>query len=71
MPVTSGQLEAIRDQALAQMQSLLASEEPTITVNDEEVPWAPLLASLERTVDWCDRKLGEYQPYEVSTRAGT
>jgi hypothetical protein len=71
MPVTAEQLEAIRDQALVQMHTLLASEEPTITVNDEEIPWAPLLASLERTVDWCDRKLGEYQPYEVRTRAGT
>lgn len=68
MPVQPQQLETIRDQALAQMQSLLASEAPTITVNDEEVPWAPLLASLERTVDWCDRKLGEYAPYEVHSQ---
>jgi hypothetical protein len=71
MPVDIQQLEAIRDQALVQMQTLLAAAAPTITVNGEEVPWAPLLASLERTVDWCDRKLGEYQPYEVGTRAVT
>jgi hypothetical protein len=71
MPVTAETLEALRDQALAQMQTLLASEEPTITVNDEEVPWAPLLASLERTVDWCDRKLSEYVPYEVHSRGAT
>ncbi len=71
MSVDPSQIEAIRGQALQQMQDLLASEAPTITVNDEEVPWAPLLASLERTVDWCDRKLGEYDPYEVRSRATT
>jgi hypothetical protein len=71
MSVELSQIEAIRDSALAQMQTLLASEAPTITVNDEEVPWAPLLASLERTVDWCDRKLGEYDPYEVRTQSTT
>jgi hypothetical protein len=71
MPVTTETFEAIRDQALAQMQTLLASEEPTITVNDEEVAWPPLLASLERTVDWCDRKLSEYAPYEVHSQGRT
>lgn len=65
------QIEAIRDQALVQIQTLLASETPTITVNDEEVAWAPLLASLEGTVDWCDRKLGDYDPYEVRSQAET
>jgi hypothetical protein len=71
MSVDLEQIEAIRNQALDQMQDLLASTEPTITVNDEEIPWAPLLASLERTVDWCDRKLGEYDPYEVRSRGKT
>ena len=59
------QITAMREQAIAQMESLLATSGPTITVNDEEIPWAPLLAALERTVDWCDRKLAEYMPYEV------
>jgi hypothetical protein len=71
MSVTPEQIESIRDAALAQIESLLASEAPTITVNDEEVPWQPFLAHLERTVDWCDRKLGEYAPYEVRTQART
>jgi hypothetical protein len=71
MSVDLQQIEAIRSRALSQIQDLLASAEPTITVNDEEIPWAPLLASLERTVDWCDRKLGEYDPYEVRSRGET
>jgi hypothetical protein len=64
-------IKAIRDQALAQMQTLLASPEPTITVGDQQVPWAPLLTSLAGTVDWCDRKLGEYEPCEVRSRGTT
>ena len=71
MSVDLSQIEAIRSQALAQIQALLATEGPTITVSGEQVAWAPLLASLERNVDWCDRKLGEYDPYEVRTQATT
>jgi hypothetical protein len=65
------QIESIRSAALTQMAELLANEEPTITVGDEELPWAPWLAALERTVDWCDRKLAEYAPYEVASRGVT
>ena len=65
------QIEAMRAQTIVQMEALLATSGPTITVGDEEIPWAPLLAALERTVDWCDRKLSEYQPYEVRSQAET
>jgi hypothetical protein len=68
MTIDLTQIETIRGQALAQMQALLGSEAPTVTVGDEEVAWAPWLAALERTVDWCDRKLAEYEPYEVRSR---
>ena len=62
---------AMRAQAVAQMESLLATSGPTITVGGEEMAWAPLLAALERTVDWCDRKLGEYEPFEVRSQGTT
>jgi hypothetical protein len=71
MAIDLEQIETIRGLALDQMQVLLGNEQPTVTVNDEEVAWAPWLAALERTVDWCDRKLGEYDPYEVRTRGET
>jgi hypothetical protein len=71
MSVDLQQIEAIRNQALSQIQDLLASTGPTITVNDEEIAWAPLLEHLADTVDWCDRKLGEYDPYEVRSRGET
>ena len=71
MSVNVQQIEAIRNQALAQIEDLLANEEPTITVGGEQVPWASFLAVLQGAVDWCDRKLAEYDPYEVRSRATT
>jgi hypothetical protein len=68
MSVDIQQIEAIRGQALGHIEDLLGNSGPTITVNGEEMPWAPLLAALEQTVEWCDRKLAEYQPYEVRSR---
>jgi hypothetical protein len=65
------QIEAIRDQTIVQIMDLLATSGPTITVNGAEVVWAPLLAALQRTIDWCDGKLAEYQPYEVRSRGET
>ncbi len=71
MSVGIEEIEAIRDQAAAQIQSLLATSGPTITVNGTEVAWAPLLAPLQRTLDWCDQKLADYQPFEVRSQAET
>jgi hypothetical protein len=71
MSVDLQQIEAIRADTLDHMQALLANAGPTITVNGEEVAWAPLLAALESTVEWCDRKLADYDPYEVRSRGNT
>jgi hypothetical protein len=71
MSVGVAEIEAIRDQAAAQLQSLLATSGPTITVNGVEVPWAPFLSALRSTLDWCDGKLQEYQPFEVRSRGKT
>jgi len=71
MSVDIQQIEAIRSQTIVQIQSLLATVGPTILVNGVDVVWAPLLASLQRTLDWCDGKLAEYQPYEVRSCGGT
>ncbi len=71
MSVDIQEVEAIRDQTIVQMQALLATSGPTITVGTEQIAWAPLLESLGRTLDWCDRKLAEYQPFEVRSQAET
>jgi hypothetical protein len=71
MSVDVTQIEAIRDAAATQIENLLATSGPTITVNGAEVVWAPLLSPLRSTLDWCDQKLAEYQPYEVRSRGKT
>jgi hypothetical protein len=68
MSIDISQVEAIRNQALLQMQDLLATAGPTVTVNGVETLWAPLLTPLQRTIDWCDGKLSDSQPYEVRSR---
>ena len=65
MSVDIEQIEAMRTQTAAQIESLLATSGPTITIAGVETAWAPLVGSLRDTLDWCDRKLAEYQPYEV------
>ena len=71
MSVDIQQIEAIRDQTIVQIQNLLATAGPILLVNGMDVVWAPLLSPLERTVDWCDGKLAEYQPYEVRSLGET
>jgi len=61
----------MRATTAAQIESLLATVGPTITVNGTQVAWAPLLRDLRGTLDWCDRKLAEYQPFEVRSQAET
>lgn len=71
MSVNVQQIEAMYGLTLGQMMDLLSTAGPTIPVGGTEVAWAPLLAPLQRTLDWCDAKLAEYQPYEVRSRGGT
>lgn len=62
------QIEAIYHQTLVQITDLLSTSGPTIPVNGTDVVWAPLLGPLQRTLDWCEAKLAEYQPYEVRSQ---
>lgn len=71
MSVDIEQLEAIRLQVLVRIDELVSTSGPTITVNGEELPWAPLVESLQRTLDWCDRKLHEATPFEVRSQGTT
>lgn len=65
------QLNTIRSQALAQLIELRADPKPTYWLDGQRVLWSEYIETLERTVDWCDRKLAEHQPYEVRTEATT
>lgn len=64
------QLLAIRAQTLNQIQEVRGSLKPTYWIDGQRVHWEQYVESLQRTVDWCDRKLSEYEPFEVQSQGG-
>ena len=68
MSSEASQIAAIRAQSLAQLELIRAEPKPTYWIDGQRVHWQQYVESLQQTVDWCDRKLGEYQPFEVRSR---
>lgn len=64
-------LLAIRSQTLTQIQEVRSSKKPTYWIDGQRVHWEQYVESLQRTVDWCDRKLAEYEPFEVQSQGGS
>jgi hypothetical protein len=65
------QIQAIRSQSLAQLDDLRANPKPTYWLDGQRVHWQQYAESLQTTVDWCDQKLIDYQPFEVRSRGVT
>ncbi len=65
------QIQSIRSQTLAQLIELRASPKPSYWIDGQRVHWQEYADSLQRTVDWCDQKLVDYQPFEVRSQAFT
>lgn len=61
------QIEAIRSQALNQLQEVRSGPKPTYWIDGQRVHWEQYAESLQRTVDWCDRKIVDLQPFEVTS----
>jgi hypothetical protein len=62
------QIQSIRTQTLAQLDLLRAEPKPTYWLDGQRVHWQQYAESLQKTVDWCDRKLAECEPFEVRSR---
>jgi hypothetical protein len=65
------QIQSIRSQTLTQLEALRADPKPTYWLDGQRVHWQEYTESLERTIDWCDRKLAEYEPFEVRSQGVT
>jgi hypothetical protein len=65
------QIQAIRNQTLAQIQEVRGSLKPTYWIDGQRVHWEQYVDALQRTVDWCDRKLNEMEPFEVVSEGAT
>ncbi len=65
------QIQSIRSQTLAQLDSIRANPKPTYWIDGQRVHWQEYADALQRTVDWCDQKLIEYEPFEVRSQGIT
>jgi hypothetical protein len=65
------QIQSIRNQTLAQLDALRADPKPTYWIDGQRVQWQEYADSLQRTVDWCDQKLVDYEPFEVRSQGLT
>ncbi len=64
-------LETIRSRTLGQLVDLRANPKPTYSVDGQQVKWETYAQSLQDTVDWCDRKLAELDPFEIESQGTT
>jgi hypothetical protein len=65
------QIQSIRSQTLAQLDELRADPKPSYWLDGQRVYWQEYAESLQRTIDWCDRKLAEWEPFEVRSQGVT
>ncbi len=65
------QITAIRTQTLARIAEIRAEPKPTYWIDGQRVHWQEYVESLEASLDWCDQKLCEYQPFEIRSRGTT
>ncbi|TWT90995.1 hypothetical protein Mal64_13940 [Pseudobythopirellula maris] len=62
------QIHSVRAQTLSQLVAIRAEQKPTYWVDGQRVHWEQYADALQRTVDWCDRKLSEYEPFEIKSQ---
>ena len=65
------QIQSIRSQTLAQLDALRAAPKPTYWIDGQRVHWQEYADSLQRTIDWCDQKLADSEPFEVRSQGIT
>ena len=71
MSAETQQIATIRSQSLAQLEDLRANPKPSYFLDGQRVSWTEYAASLQRTIDWCDKKLVDCEPYEFRSQGTT
>jgi hypothetical protein len=65
------QYSTIRSLSLGQLAELRANPKPTYSLGGQEVSWTEYAESLQRTIDWCDQKLHDIEPFEIRSQGTT
>ena len=71
MPSDLEHLQTIKSQTLALIAELTANPKPTYCLDGQTVSWNQYLATLQATVDWCERKLSGEDPFEIHSQGMT
>jgi len=71
MPNDLEQIKTIKSLTLAQLAELRTNPKPTYHVDGQRVAWESYVESLQRTIDWCDRKLAGDEPFEIRSQGVT
>jgi hypothetical protein len=71
MSTEAEQIALIRTQTLTQLKELRASPKPSYSIDGQKVSWAEYAESLQQTIDWCDRKLVDREPFEFKSEGTT
>ena len=65
------QIETIKNQTLQLIEDLRANPKPTYSIDGQTVSWTHYVETLQETVDWCDRKISDSEPFEIHTQGIT
>ncbi len=65
------QIETIKNQTLQLIEDLRANPKPTYSIDGQTVSWTHYVETLQETVDWCDRKIADSEPFEIHTQGIT
>lgn len=71
MSTETDQIALIRTQTLAQLEQLRTSPKPSYSIDGQNVSWTDYADSLQQTIDWCDRKLLDSDPFELKSEGTT
>ena len=71
MSTEAEQIALIRTQTLAQLEQLRVSPKPSYSIDGQKVSWTEYAESLQLTIDWCDRKLIDDEPFEFKSEGTT
>ena len=71
MSAETDQISLIRSQSLLQLAELRASPKPSYSIDGQSISWTDYAASLQQTIDWCDQKLVDCEPFEFRSEGTT
>jgi hypothetical protein len=64
-------IQTIKTQTLARIAEVTAQPKPTYYIDGQSVSWNAYLAELQKTIDWCERKLAAEAPFEIRSEGTT